>query len=186
MQFLIDLWLPILVASLAVFFVSSLVHMVLGYHNSDYRGLPGEDAIFEAFRKAGAGPGDYFLPYCTSMKDLADPEVVKKFEQGPVGFLTLRPPGPPAMGAQLLQWFLYTVLVSICVAYVADFTLAGGASFSAVLRVTGTVATLVYGLGHAPSSIWKGVAWSTSVKFLIDGILYGVATGAVFGWLWPA
>ena len=186
MQFLIDLWLPILVSALAVFFVSSLVHMVFGYHKSDYNGLPDEGGILEAFRKAGAGPGDYFLPYATSFKDLANPDIMKKFEQGPVGFLTLRPAGPPAMGAQLGQWFLYTIFVSLSIAYVAGFALPEGATFLQVFRITGTIATLVYGLGHAPNSIWKAASWATSFKFLFDGILYGLATGAVFGWLWPA
>ena len=33
------LWLPILVAAVIVFIASSILHMALPYHRSDYRGL---------------------------------------------------------------------------------------------------------------------------------------------------
>ena len=39
---LASLWLPILLSAVAVFIASSLVHMVLKYHDSDYPGLPSE------------------------------------------------------------------------------------------------------------------------------------------------
>ena len=37
-----------------------------------------------------------------------------------------------------------------------------------------------------PYHDWKGVSWGITFKFVIDGLLYGLATGAVFAWLWPA
>jgi len=40
---LMELWLPIVLSAVAVFAASSIIHMVLGYHNSDYKKLPGED-----------------------------------------------------------------------------------------------------------------------------------------------
>jgi len=47
-------------------------------------------------------------------------------------------------------------------------------------------AFLGYALWSVNDSIWKGVAWSTTLKFVLDGLLYALATGAVFAWLWPA
>jgi hypothetical protein len=51
-----ELWLPILVSALLVFIVSAVIHMVLKYHNSDYRRVPNEDAVRAAFRAGDAGP----------------------------------------------------------------------------------------------------------------------------------
>ena len=58
----------------------------------------------------------------------------------PVGFLTVVPSGPPGMGKNLIQWFLYSVLISLVVAYVALLGLFRGATYATVFRVTGTVA----------------------------------------------
>jgi hypothetical protein len=30
-----------------------------------------------------------------------------------------------------------------------------------------------------------GRPWSHVVKQLVDGLIYGLATGAIFGWLYP-
>ena len=35
-----SLWLPIVLAAVAVFIVSSFMHTVLGYHWNDYRSVP--------------------------------------------------------------------------------------------------------------------------------------------------
>ena len=37
---LTSLWLPVVVSAVLVFVASSVVHMVLGYHNTDYSKLP--------------------------------------------------------------------------------------------------------------------------------------------------
>ena len=36
------LWLPILASAVLVFVMSSIVHMALGYHKTDYKSLPDE------------------------------------------------------------------------------------------------------------------------------------------------
>ena len=37
-----SLWLPILLSGVMVFILSSIIHMVLGYHRNDFKGLPDE------------------------------------------------------------------------------------------------------------------------------------------------
>ncbi len=37
------LWLPILLSSIIVFVVSSIIHMLLPWHKSDYARVPDED-----------------------------------------------------------------------------------------------------------------------------------------------
>ena len=48
---LFALWLPILLSAVAVFILSSIIHLVLGYHRSDVKGLPQEARIMEALRE---------------------------------------------------------------------------------------------------------------------------------------
>ncbi len=59
------LWLPILLSAVIVFIASSIIHMVLPYHRSDYRQLPDEDKLLATLRAAGLKPGLYHFPFCT-------------------------------------------------------------------------------------------------------------------------
>jgi hypothetical protein len=43
-----SLWIPILIAAVFVFAASSIIHMVLRYHNSDFGKVPSEDAVMDA------------------------------------------------------------------------------------------------------------------------------------------
>lgn len=179
------LWFPILLSAVIVFVASSLVHMLLPIHKSDYRKLPEEDRVLDALRSAGVTPGrTYHFPYCTH-KEMKSPEVVEKFKRGPVGLLTVIPSGPPAMGKYLGQWFLYCVIVGVFAAYVTGRTRPLGTDYLEVFRVAGTTAFLAYGLGHVLDSIWKGQSWSVTVKHVLDGLIYGLLTAGTFGWLWP-
>ncbi len=45
---LTQLWLAILLSGVAVFVVSSILHMALPLHKGDYKKLPGEADILEA------------------------------------------------------------------------------------------------------------------------------------------
>ena len=179
------LWLPILLSAVAVFVVSSVVHMVLKWHMSDYGRIPDEAKLLVALREQGLQRGGYFFPYCGDMKEMGSAEMKEKFERGPVGFMTILPSGPMAMGKHLLQWFLYTILVGVFVAYLGTLAAQPGAGFMDVFRVTATASMLGYAVAPIVDAIWKSVAWSTTAKFIVDGILYALATGAVFGWMWP-
>jgi hypothetical protein len=180
-----SLWLPILLSAVAVFIASSIIHMALGYHNSDYAKMPGETGVLGAMRAAGVKPGAYFFPRAASHKDIARPEMQEKFREGPVGVMTIIPNGPPAMGKPLMLWFVYSVIVGVCVAYLVSRTMPAEASYLAVFRVAGTIAFLAYGCAHVSNSIWMGQPWSTAFKNLLDALIYGCVTGGVFGWLWP-
>ncbi len=185
MEFIIDLWLPILVAAVFVFIVSSVIHMAIPIHKNDHKGLPNEETVLGALRDNGVSPGSYMFPWPKSMKDCGSPEMIEKFNRGPVGFMTVWPNGPMGVGKSLVQWFIFSIVVGIATAYVASFTTQPGADFGTVFRLTGTVAFLAYAFGVVPEAIWKGQAWSTTMKFVFDGLLYGLSTGAAFAWLWP-
>ena len=182
---IVSLWIPIVVAAALVFVVSSIVHMVLRYHNSDYRALPHEAETLAGLRQAGLTPGMYFFPHCADPKQMSSPEMIAKYRQGPVGHVTVIPSAPPAMGKHLAQWFAYCMLVSLFAAYLAGRTLAPGAHYLAVFRVAGAAAFMAYGLGRLTDSIWMGHPWSSTLKQLFDGLLYALVTAGAFGWLWP-
>lgn len=183
---LADLWLPILLAAVAVFIVSSVIHMVLPIHKGDYKKLPNEDAVLESMRNHGVQQGSYMFPCAGSMKEMGTPEMIEKMNKGPVGYMIVLPNGPFPIGKSLIWWFLYSIAIGVFVAYLGTLApLARGAEFMEVFRFTGTAAVLGYAMSNVVDSIWKGVAWSVTFKFVFDGLLYGLATGAVFGWMWP-
>ena len=180
-----DLWLPILLAAVIVFIASSIMHMALTYHKSDYRPLPDEDRVTEALRNTGVGPGRiYFFPYF-SFKEMKSTAVIDKMKRGPVGMLTVLPSGPPAMGSKLIQWFVYCLVVGIFAGYLAGRTLTPGTSYLEVFRVVGTAAFLGYGFAHAQESIWGGRSWVVTFKHIFDSLVYAGLTAGTFGWLWP-
>jgi hypothetical protein len=184
MSVLLVLWLPILLSAVIVFVASSIMHMVLPYHKSDYGQLPDEDKVLTALRAANLKRGLYVFPYCTH-KDMKSPEVIEKQKQGPVGFVTIVPSGPPAMPKFLIQWFVFLLVIGYFVAYLTAHTVLRGAPHREVFRVAGIAAFLAYGLAHLSNGIWKGQMWGATIKEVIDGLVYALLTAGTFGWLWP-
>jgi len=178
------LWLPIVLSAIVVFVASSLIHMLLKYHQSDYSQLPEEDKVRDTLRALNLKPGLYTMPYCTH-ENMKSPASIEKYKQGPVGFLTIMPNGAPTLPKFLGQWFAFCLLVGLFVAYLTGHTVAPGTPYLAVFRVAGTAAFLAYGLGQLSNGIWKGQRWGATVKELIDGLVYGLLTAGTFGWLWP-
>ena len=184
MALLATVWLPIVLSAIIVFIASSIMHTVLKYHQGDFRKLPEEDKVLGALRGVGLTRGLYIFPHYTH-KEMKSPEAIEKYKQGPVGMLTIMPNGPVVMPKFLGQWFVFCLLVSFFVAYLAVHTLAPGASYRVVFRYVAIVAFLAYGLGHISDGIWKGQTWSATIKEVVDGLVYGLLTAGTFGWLWP-
>jgi hypothetical protein len=182
---LAELWMPIALSAVAVFIASSIVHMVLKWHNADYRAMPDEDAARAALAQQNLSPGLYCIPRAADMKAMGSPEMIAKYREGPVAHIMVMPNGVPNMGKYLAIWFFYSVVVSVFVAYLTGHTVAAGSDYLAVFRVAGTAAFMTYGLSATVDSIWKGAPWATTIKHIFDGLLYGLVTAGVFGWLWP-
>jgi len=184
MGFLTALWLPILLSAVIVFVASSILHMVLKYHQSDCYQLPNEEQTLSALRCAGLKPGYYHFPF-TTHKDMKSPATQEKFKQGPVGLLTVLPSGPPAMGKYLGSWFGYCLLVGFFTAYISFHSVPSGANYLFVFRIAGATAFMAYGIGPLANGIWKGQPWGMTLKEAFDGLIYGLLVGGTFGWLWP-
>src|SRR5258708_13076255 len=88
------LWLPLLLSSVIVFIASSVIHMVLPWHKSDYPLLPNQDAVMDAMRPLGIPPGDYMIPRPPDRNDMRSPESAAKMKKGPVGVITHIPTNP--------------------------------------------------------------------------------------------
>ena len=180
-----ELWLPILLSAVVVFVASSVIHMVIGYHRNDFRPVPNEDRVGDALRPFNLPPGDYMMPRAQNMSQLKDPAFVEKLKKGPIALFTVLPPGNPGMGAQLGQWFLYGVLVAIVAAYIAGRAVGPGTEYLEVFRFAGTTSFLCYSMAYIPTSIWYKKNWGTTLRNMLDGLVYGLVAGGVFGWLWP-
>ena len=180
-----SLWLPILLSAVIVFLASWMIHMFLPYHRTDFGKLPAEDQVMEALRKFNIPPGDYMMPRPAGPEGMRSPEFLDKMKKGPVIVMTVIKSGPPAMGANLAQWFLYCVIVGGIAAYVAGRALQPGDPYLKVFRFAGCTAFVGYAVALWQDSIWYKRAWSTTIKNTIDGLIYGLLTGGTFGWLWP-
>ena len=177
---LMSLWLPIVLSAVLVFIASSLIWMVVKYHNSDWQKIPDEETARAALK--GTSPGQYTIPHAATMADRQSEEWQAKYKEGPAAMVTVFPHGDLGMGKQLVQWMIYCLIVSLLVAYLTSVALSPGAAY---LKVAGTVAVLAYA-GAAPlNSIWFGAPWGSTAKHVLDGLIYGLLTAGVFGWLWP-
>lgn len=183
----VSLWLPIILSAVAVFIVSTIIHMALPYHKSDFKKLPSETEILDVMSKAAIPPGEYMMPYAGNMKETRTPEFIEKWKKGPTAFLAVVKGGAsPSMTKGLVLWFIYAIVVSIFAAYVGQRALEAGSAHLRVFKFTGAVAFAGYVLALWQQTIWYGRPVSTNLKSSFDGLIYAIVTAAIFGWLWPA
>jgi hypothetical protein len=186
MTALTALWLPILVSAVAVFVVSSIIHMTPLWHKTDYPRYSGEDRVLDALRPIGIPPGDYLMPRPANPAEMRSPEFQEKMKRGPAVLLTVMPPWSGSMVSNLSQWFVYCVVVSVFAGYIAGAALPPGpATIGPICRFAGTTAFLGYSLALYQMSIWYRRAWSMTLKATLDGLIFAFVTCAVFTWLWP-
>ncbi len=185
MVFITSLWLPILLSAVFVFIASSVIHMVLTYHYRDFKKAPDEDKLRDALRPLGIPPGEYAVPHAGTAKEMMSPEYRDKRKEGPVLMMTVLQSGIPGMGKNLVQWFIYSVIVGVFAAYVAGRALEPGAEYLAVFRFAGVTAFACYAIASWQESIWFGRSWGRTLRGTFDGLIYALLTAGTFGWLWP-
>jgi hypothetical protein len=178
------LWLPIVVSAVLVFIASSILHMATKWHAKDYRAVPNDKAFAEAIGPLGIPPGDYMSPRAQSSAEMKSPEFTERMNTGPVVMFTVLPPGI-AMGRALALWFVHLIIVSIFSAYIASRALPPGANYLEVFRFAGATAFIAHAAAVWPMWIWYRRDLGTTIRSTIDGLIYGLLTAGVFGWLWP-
>ena len=177
------LWMPIVLSAVAVFIASSIIHMVLKWHNAEFQGLP--DAAADALRPFNLQPGSYLTPWSGGdMAKMQTPEFQARVKAGPNALINVRPNENVGMGKMLGLWFVYSLIVGASCAYIAGRYLPQGTNYRHVFKLVGSVAFLGYGMAHIQYWVW----WNKSTRALffdlLDSAIYASLTAGVFGWLW--
>jgi hypothetical protein len=177
-----SLWLPILVSGVALFIASWAAWMVLPHHKSEWIGLPNEEAIMRQIKGDNLPPGQYCFPYAASPEDWKSEAYKAKMNAGPNGTLTLWP-APPNMAMNMVCTLAFFIIANFVIGYLAGIALDPGETFMEVFRFVGTAGILTYGTANILNGIWFG---RKMVADIIDGVAYGLITGAIFAAMWPA
>ncbi len=184
MELLIPLWLPILLSAGAVWIVSAIAWMALPHHKQDFIGLPDEDGFMDYIRRSGIKPGNYVFPDFRGREAMKSEKTQKALKEGPVGHLSVWQT-PVTMGGKMVATFIVYLVVSTLIAYLTRVALPGAAPFAKVFQVAATAGILAYCFSFIPNDVWFGSYKRTIVATFIDGIVYGLITGAIFAWRWP-
>ncbi len=183
MEFVSKLWLVILLAGAAAWVWSFLSWAALNLHGKDFEKLPDEDKLRGIIRDMGIPFGVYFMPMMDH-KSRNTPEGKAKCGQPPMGILHLMNP-KMSMPRNMLLSFLVNLAVAFLMAYVGHLTLPAGTGFAKVMQVMGTIGVLSYSFAFLPNMIWFQARGRVALLCVIDGIVAGLAVGAVFAGMWP-
>ena len=179
------LWLPILLAAVIVFVASSVIHMAPFWHKNDFPRMPREDEVLAALRPFAIPPGDYFVPRPGGRDEMRSPEYQEKVAKGPIAVMTVMPNGMFNMTSNLVQWFVFLLVVGLFTAYIASRALGVGTPYPRVFQIAGATAFIGYSLALCQLSIWYRRSWRLTLKAAFDGLIYACLTAGTFGWLWP-
>ena len=182
MEFLTNLWLPILLCGIVLFFASFVAWTMMPHRRAEWKKLPAENDFINALRGLNPPPGRYSFPNANDPETRNSPELKEAWERGPCGTLIVW--GRNSMGQNMLWTVVFFIVASACIAYLSWFGLAGKDwTFVNVFRMTGTAGALTYSCAGIPNAIW----FKRSVpNDIIDGVVYGIITGLIFAFLWPA
>src|SRR5438034_7710888 len=95
--------------------------MVMPHHKGEFKGLPDENAFLAALRSMKPAAGQYMFPHCKDPSAIkTDPALKAKFDAGPWGTLNVLPAAWGKMGAKMLASFIFYLVVSMFIAYLAS------------------------------------------------------------------
>jgi hypothetical protein len=184
MSELLALWMPILVSAVGIFFASFVSWVIIGHHNPDWAVLPDEDENVKRLGELHLPPGRYLFPCARTKEDMEDETKKALIASGPWGTINVWS-GAPHMEKNMGLTFVFYLVTAVFVGYLGTLALKPGAGFSKVFRVTGTAAILAHCFAFMPNNIWFGTPKRAILMDVLDGVVYGLITGAVFGALWP-
>lgn len=180
MEFLVELWLPILVGAVALWFLSVLAWVVLPHHFGDFSKLENEDELMSHLKNLESG--NYMFPHAGSNKVQGSKEYQQQYAEGPRG--TLNVYEVPNMAVNMALTICYFLVTSLTIAYITNVACPAGdaaTDFLKVFRIAGTIGVLTYASSGVLNRIWfKAKMWTD----MLDGAVYGVVLGLVFAALW--
>jgi hypothetical protein len=184
MQFLLDLWLPILINGVVLFFASFAAWVLLPHHFSDKKKLPDEDKLMQQIGDLKISPGNYMFPYTTTKAEQNSKEHMAKYSAGPRGCLDVWE--MPNMGLNMAYSFLFFLITSTVIGYITHVACppgGDGVDFMRIFRIAGTIGILTHASSGVLNGIWfKRRLWTD----ILDGIAYGLILGLIFAALWPS
>ena len=181
----LQILIPVVLSAVAVFMASSVSHMLLPHHRNDFTKIPSEDGVMDAMRGFSPPLGDYIIPAPPGPNALKDPVYMEKVNKGPIMIMTVMPNRFGDMGKLLGLWFAYLLVVMALAGHATSRVLGFGASNRDVFHTIFLFVFAGMGLALAQNSIWWARKWSTTIKGMIDALVYAAIAGGVFVWLWP-
>lgn len=215
MDFLTELWLPILLSGVGVWIASAIAWMAIGHHKKDRDALPGgqkgEQEMMDTVTRMGIKPGNYGFPDFCQHDTLPRKERMEAlkalYDKHPQGLLRVW--APVNMGVNMVLTFLFYLATSTVIGYLAwaalepssggltegvvsgmkeaTATTSGGHAgiFWKVFQVTGAAGVLAYCFATFPGDLWFQKKKRAMVMDWCDGVVFGVITGLIFAWGWP-
>ena len=184
MDFIGQLWQPIIMATAACFILSALIWMVAPHHRTEWKAPPNQKGLMDLLK--GSEPGAYLFPFADRGNKTAFEEAMKlRAEGAPSGVLFVYPGGMMSMGKMMGQQLVFFLIVNFFIAYVGHHAMLDGQPFSRIFQVTGSLAFMAYFFAAVPESIWFGRPWKSLWMQMLDALIYMAATAAIFAWLWP-
>lgn len=179
MEFVAELWVPILVATFVLWFLSFAAWVLLPHHFGDHQKLANEDELMELLKRSNVPAGNYMFPYAGSSKTQSDKAFIERYTEGPRGVLDVY--RVPNMAVNMVQTILYFLVTVFTIAYITSVACPPGTEFMKVFRIAGTIGVLTYASSGFLNRIWfKARRWT----HVLDGAVYGVVVGLIFGLLW--
>lgn len=112
------------VGGFVLFIWGAVSHMALGLGESSMKSMQNEETVIAAMKENMKEPGLYLFPGGVPSNDMTaeqQAEFMRRWEQGPSGFLVFHPTGMPGMSAKTL---LIELASNIAAALVAAYLLA--------------------------------------------------------------
>jgi hypothetical protein len=184
MEFVTQLWLPIILSGVFVWLASFIIWMASPMHKKEWGELPDDKGFMGALIEMGVQPGQYVFPCSDGGKRTKDPEFLELQKSGPTGILTVWRT-PTNMGKNMVLSLIVYWIIGLFVAYIAFHALDGGEPYLERFRIAGAAAVLGYVFGGIPNDIWFGKSSKSIVTGIVDGVIYGLLTAGTFAWLWP-
>lgn len=180
-----EIWVAILLASVVVFFTSSIMWMLSPHHHKDIQFLEDkEKGYVESIKSLGIKPGLYMYPGCDHKNRNSD-DVKARWGAGPWGVLTVFP-GKPNFGMNLIKTFLAFFVITVFVGYITGLSVAAGTDYMHVFRIAGTTAILGHCMGGLCGAFFQGKPTRFIITDFIDGVIYALITAGVIASMWPA
>ncbi len=187
MDFLSQLWIPIVVSSAAVWVIAAIIWMAMPHRKSEWSAVGDQTKFVDMLRTFELRPGNYMFPFCGSKTDMKDETLQRLLKEGPMGTIHIWR-GMRPMGVCMLASFVFYLVVGVFVAYLGWHAFEGkpNPNYLHVFQITGTTAFMAYTFALIPNGIWFGKPIKSIAFDVIDGLVMGLVTGGIFGWLWPS